>query len=76
MIFTTIDGGRVYYCDICHESIGYCGPGEEENFDDMITIKGDYIFLDSHVHNKCFDSVMKKVKDVAERRKNVSNSKM
>ena len=72
MILTTLDGGRIYYCDICRKSFGYCGPGEEENFDDMITIKGDDIFFDSHVHSKCFGSVMSKVKAVAERRKNES----
>lgn len=51
MIFTTIDGGRIYYCDICRKSFGYCGPGEEEKFDDMITIKGDGIFFNSHIHS-------------------------
>lgn len=70
MIFPTIDGGRVYYCDICRKCFGYCGPGEKENFDDMIMIKGDGIFFDSHVHSKCFGSVMIKVEAVAERRKN------
>lgn len=69
MIFTTLDGGSIYYCDICRKSFGYCGPGEEENFDGMITIKGNDIFFDSHVHSKCFGSVMAKIQTAAERRK-------
>ena len=75
MITYTSNGGRIYECDICHESIGYCGPGDDERFlEDLITIKGDNNFSDSHVHSKCFDCVVAKIEEIAERRKNVNRS--
>lgn len=65
----TLDGGRIYECDICHESIGYCGPGDDERFlEDLITIKGPTKSLDEHVHKKCMEKVIEEVKKIEERR--------
>lgn len=75
MITYTLDGGRIYECDICHESIGYVGPGEDERFlEDLITIKGHMNVLDEHAHKKCMEKVIEEVKKVGERRKNAKNS--
>lgn len=71
MITYTSDGGRIYECDICHESIGYCGPGDDEHFlEDLITVKGHMKIQDAHVHEKCMEKVIEEAKKVGERMKN------
>lgn len=66
----TLDGGRIYECDICHEPIGYCGPNDDEQFlDDLLIIKGNMEVRDEHIHRSCMNRVVEEIKKIAERRK-------